>query len=146
VLRALIGSLELTHDLVVQILALQGVTLNVEELAQLVSAETAPTHCSDELLSDFLDGLITSRRGPRDAGLPKREAQRLTNNEALKKLRIAMNFREPQVLLALARGGEPLSKTELGGLFRKPGNKHYRPCSDQVLRAVIRGLNEEPEA
>ncbi len=96
--------------------------------------------CSDQQLGEFLDGLIAERRGPRDPNLPPLTPQPLTNNEVLKKLRIAWNMREAELLATFAAGGREMSKNEVSALFRKRGNKHYRVCSDEVLEAFIRGL------
>ena len=64
----------------------------------------------------------------------------MLKNESLKKLRIAMNYRDDDMLAALAAGGSDLSKSELSALFRKPGHKHYRVCGNQVLRNFIKGV------
>lgn len=99
--------------------------------------------CTDLQLAAFLDGLIVSKRGlrePMPQAQPKPADFRLSKNDILKKLRIAMNFRETQMLETLARGGSTLSKSELGALFRKPSHKHYRACGNQVLRNFIKGL------
>jgi len=68
---------------------------------------------------------------------------RISKNDILKKLRIAMEFKEDQMLSTLESGGTTLSKSELGALFRKPGHKHYRACGGQVLRAFIKGLTTQ---
>jgi uncharacterized protein YehS (DUF1456 family) len=36
-----------------------------------------------------------------------------------------------------------MSKHELSAFFRKPGNRHYRECKDQVLRYFLKGLQEK---
>jgi hypothetical protein len=58
----------------------------------------------------------------------------------LKKLRIALQLKEDDVLRILASGETPLSKRQLGALARKPGNKRYRMCSDEVLTSFLTGL------
>lgn len=116
--------------------------------------------CSDHELGAFLDGLIVSKRGPRDnspaasasqsskKNAPADSAQakaadfRLSKNDILKKLRIAMNYREAEMLSVLELGGSSMSKSELGALFRNPKHKHYRPCGGQVLRNFIKGLTQ----
>ena len=109
------------------------------------------TACSDAELAAFLDGLIVAKRGLKETSLqtpaqaekpptaPEIEF-RLSRNDILKKLRIAMNFREQQMLDTLEQGGSVLSKSELGALFRKPGHNHFRACGNQVLRNFIKGL------
>lgn len=99
--------------------------------------------CSDIELAAFLDGLIVSKRGLREPAQtvePVKEGFRLSKNDILKKLRIAMNFKEQDMLETLKAGGSELSKSELGALFRKPQHKHYRSCGGQVLRNFIKGL------
>lgn len=101
------------------------------------------TPCSDIELAAFLDGLIVSRRGlrkPVQNTAPKPDDFRLSKNDILKKLRIAMSYREQEMLATLKRGGTDLSKSELSALFRAPGHKHYRECGNQVLRNFIKGL------
>ena len=113
--------------------------------------EDGVTLCSDAELAAFLDGLIVAKRGLKEASpeTPWKTKKaptaptvefRLSRNDILKKLRIAMNFREQQMLDTLAQGGSTLSKSELGALFRKPGHNHYRACGNQVLRNFIKGL------
>ena len=111
--------------------------------------EEGYVECSDTELSAFLDGLIVSRRGLRETPVTASPAQspvasaaeqRLSKNDVLKKLRIAMNFREEEMLNTLKLGGAELSKSELGALFRKPKHKNYRACGNQHLRAFIKGL------
>lgn len=99
--------------------------------------------CSDAELAAFLDGLIVSKRGlrePAPAPASKPDDFRLSRNDALKKLRIALSFREPEMLETLKLGGTDMSKSELGALFRNPSHKHYRACGNQVLRNFIKGL------
>ena len=105
--------------------------------------------CSDAQLACFLDGLIVSKRGVREPPLAitdKPANFRLSKNDILKKLRIAMNFREQEMLDTLKAGGSNMSKGELGALFRNPQHKHYRACGNQVLRNFIKGLTEQLRA
>lgn len=102
--------------------------------------------CSDAQLACFLDGMIVAKRGLREPPLPiseKPEDFRLGKNDILKKLRIAMNFREQEMLDTLKVGGSEISKGELGAFFRNPKHKHYRACGNQVLRNFIKGLTEQ---
>ena len=95
---------------------------------------------SHRLLNAFLDGLIIECRGPSDRPLQK--VDRLSNNEILRKLRIALELREDKMLEVMQLGGMPLSRPELSALFRKPNHRHYRHCQDQLLRHFLRGLQE----
>ncbi|GAA6139884.1 DUF1456 family protein [Arenicella sp. 4NH20-0111] len=103
--------------------------------------------CTDGELCAFLDGFVVHQRGlrePAPAPQPsKPDDFRLSKNDVLKKLRIALTFREEDMLETLEIGGSTLSRGELGALFRKPGHKHYRACGNQVLRNFIKGLTEQ---
>jgi uncharacterized protein YehS (DUF1456 family) len=95
----------------------------------------------DRVLQAFLEGLILRERGPRaDNTPPNLHAGALTNNDILKKLRIALNLQELDTQLVFEEGGASVSASEINALFRKPGNKHFRQCSDELLRQFLAGL------
>lgn len=96
--------------------------------------------CSDEVLTNFLDGLILYRRGPSDKPKPTPRTYSINNNIILKKLRIAFELREEDMIDIFARGDFEISGTELSALFRRPGHKNYRHCGDQLLRKFLKGL------
>lgn len=99
-------------------------------------------NCPDRVLASFLDGLIVYRRG-RDESLPPRPPERrVSNNLALKKLRVAFELKDVDMHAIFAEAGFPLSKPELSALFRQPGHKHYRACGDQILRNFLKGLTQ----
>jgi len=91
------------------------------------------------LLATFLNGLINNRRGKREGPQPEPE-QRLNNNIILRKLKIALNYRDEDIIEVVALAGRRLGKPELSSFFRKPGHKNYRACLDQVLRNFLTGL------
>lgn len=64
----------------------------------------------------------------------------ISNNLILKKLRIALDLREEDMLSILELAGFPLTRPQLSALFRKEGHKHYRECGDQILRNFLAGL------
>ena len=103
--------------------------------------------CSDTDLAVFLNGMINDRRGRREGEQPKPES-RINNNLVLVKLRIALNMRAEDILETLALADFRVSKHELSSFFRKPGNKHYRVCQDQMLRNFLMGaqLKYRPKA
>lgn len=94
---------------------------------------------SDTQLAIFLNGLINHKRGKKEGPQPVPET-RLTNNMIFMKLKIALNLKAEDVLEILALAGLRISKHELSAFFRKPDNKHYRECKDQILRNFLRGL------
>ena len=93
----------------------------------------------DVQLAIFLNGLINKKRGQREGEQPEPE-KKLNNNIVLRKLKIALDFKDEQILEVMELAGFPLSKHELSAFFRKPGHNNYRECQTQVLRNFLRGL------
>lgn len=150
VLRRLSFALSLTDEELVRVFSLGGVALRAEQAAALTLRENKEgvVPCSDVKLLAFLDGLILDRRGPREPGAPAAPSVELSNNLILKKVRIALSLQEEDMLGMLREGGESLTPWELTALFRKPGHKNYRPCTDKVLNRFLSGLTARlrPEA
>ena len=73
---------------------------------------------------------------------PRPLEQSITNNTVLKKLRVAFELKEEDVLQLMAATGFQVSKPELSALFRKPGHHNFRACGDQFLRNFLKGLTE----
>jgi len=95
--------------------------------------------CSDLQLAIFLNGLIIDKRGKKEGPQPEPE-RRLTNNIIFRKLKIALDLKNDDVLELLSRAGLHISRHELSALFRKAGHKHYRVCNDQMLRNFLKGV------
>jgi uncharacterized protein YehS (DUF1456 family) len=100
-------------------------------------------NCSDGVLGHFLDGLILHKRGRKEIkpGETRKSDSRLTNNAILKKLRIALELKEDDMLGILKLANVDISKSELTALFRKEGLKNYKECGDQFLRKFLKGLS-----
>ncbi len=125
------------------IFKLGGYEASQPELAAWLRSEGEPGFvlCEDEKLARFLNGLIIKNRGPKGDDIPEPESV-LSNNMVLRKLNIALNLQADDVLKMLKPTEFLLSKHELSALFRRPDNKHYRACSDQVLSAVLDGMEK----
>ncbi len=98
--------------------------------------------CTYEELGVFLDGLIALKRGPSPKKANENDAVMLTNNLILKKLRVALELKEPETELVFNLADVMLSKQELKSLFRKEEHKNFKPCSNALLMAFIEGLEE----
>jgi uncharacterized protein YehS (DUF1456 family) len=98
--------------------------------------------CSYEELGVFLDGLIILKRGPSPKKAESEEVVELTNNLILKKLRIALELKEPETEIIFNLGDAMLSKQELKSLFRKESHKNFKICPDALLMAFLEGLEE----
>ena len=94
---------------------------------------------ADVDLARFLNGLIVHKRGRKDGPQPEPE-QRLNNNIIFRKLKIALDFKDDDILAVMTLADFRLSKPELSAFFRRADHKHFRACQDQVLRNFIKGL------
>jgi uncharacterized protein YehS (DUF1456 family) len=64
----------------------------------------------------------------------------MSNNDILKKLRVALHLRNDEIIEILKLVNFNTSKSELGALFRKEGHPKYMECGDQILRNFLNGL------
>lgn len=112
-----------------------------EEISDWLKNDEDPAfkECDDQLLATFLNGLINTRRGKKEGVQPETE-KRLTNNIILRKLKIALDLKNEDVIALLALAESEVSKHELSAFFRKKGHKHYRECKDQFLRNFLKGM------
>lgn len=142
-LRRLRYALDLDDDALRRLFGLGGAEIDEHAVAAYLARERDAEHVllPPAHLAAFLDGLVLERRGPRDPSAPPRQQDEvLDNNLVLKKLRVALELKEDDLLAVLRAGGLDLSASELGALFRKPGHKHFRPAGDQLMRAFLTGL------
>ncbi|MBJ7536289.1 DUF1456 family protein [Marinomonas transparens] len=95
----------------------------------------------DVEIATFLNGFINTKRGKREGPQPEPE-KRLTNNAIFMKLRIALNLQAEEILDIMALAEFNLSKHELSSFFRKPDNRHYCECKDQILRNFLMGVQK----
>ena len=115
--------------------------VSIEQLHAWFREEDNPAYnaLKDRDLSIFLNALIEDRRGKKQGHKPPVE-QRLSNNNILVKLKIALNFKSQDMLDILELADFSISKHELSAFFRKPNHKHFRECKDQVMRNFLMGL------
>lgn len=142
VLRSLRYILKVSDAKMAEIACLTGCELGEAEMAAFLKAEDEEGYrpCGDRLMAHFLDGLVIFKRG-RDESRPIPPIELpVTNNMVLKKLRVAFELKEEDMLAIFASTGFPLSKPELSALFRKAGHDNYRVCGDQLLRNFLKGL------
>ena len=64
----------------------------------------------------------------------------MVNNDIMKKLRIALQLRDDDIIEILKLANFEISKTELSAFFRKEDHPNYRVCGDQVMRNFLNGL------
>lgn len=64
----------------------------------------------------------------------------MTNNDILKKLRVALKLRDDEIVEILKLVDFRISKSEIGAFCRNENHPKYRSCGDQVLRNFLNGL------
>lgn len=64
----------------------------------------------------------------------------MTNNDILKKLRIALELKDTDIIEILKLADFEFTKSELSALFRNPDHRNYKECGDQILRNFLNGL------
>lgn len=64
----------------------------------------------------------------------------MTNNDILKKLRVALSLRNDDIIHILSLVGFEISKGALGDLFRNEDSPGYVEAGDQILRNFLNGL------
>lgn len=141
ILRRLRYAFDFSDATMVATFAAADHSVTQQQVVNWLRKEDDKAYCAatDRELAIFLNGLINTRRGRRDGEQPQPET-RLSNNMILMKLKIALNMTSDDVLQTLQAAEFCLSKHELSAFLRKPGNKHYRECKDQVLRNFLMGI------
>ncbi len=64
----------------------------------------------------------------------------MTNNDIFKKLRVALSFRDTDIIECLKLVEYDISKSELSAIFRSEDHPNYQECGDQLLRNFLNGL------
>lgn len=141
ILRRLRYALKLSDTHVVRLFSLADCVLDPRFLPKYLAKEEDSSFelLSDELLECFLDGLIIDKRGPRKDGAQP-PGGNLSNNQILRKLKIALQLKDNDLVRILGLAHFKVSKTELSALFRHTSHAKYRPCGNQFLRNFLNGL------
>jgi uncharacterized protein YehS (DUF1456 family) len=141
ILRRLRYTFQLTDTNVIELFAAGGIETNRETISNWLKKDDDPDFVSlyDIDLAAFLNGFITQKRGKKDGDIAKPEKS-LNNNIILRKLKIALNLKDEDILDLLNLADFKFSRHELSALFRKPEQEQFRACKDQVLRNFLMGL------
>ena len=90
----------------------------------------------------FLDGLINTKRGKRDSYVLQINKE-ITNNIILRKLKIALNLKDFDILKLMNSVQADIGKHELSAFFRNPKQSQYRDMGNQYLRNFLHGLQQK---
>lgn len=141
ILRRIRYTFDFNDTKMMAIFALADYTVSREQLSDWLKKEDDPAYknCNDTQLAIFLNGFINERRGKKDGAQPAPEKD-LTNNIIFRKIKIALDLKNEDVLSIMSLANLPISKHELSAFFRRIDHKHYRVCKDQILRNFLAGV------
>jgi uncharacterized protein YehS (DUF1456 family) len=144
ILRRLRFTFDLSDDTMIKIFSLAEMEVSRAEVSAWLKKEDAEGYVkiSDFQFAAFLNGFINSKRGKKEGEQPIPE-KRLTNNIILRKLKIALDFHDDDMLKMLDSVEYPISRHELSAFFRKPDNEKYRICHDQIMRNFLNGMQKK---
>ncbi len=141
IIRRIRYTFDFSDSKMIELFALAEHEVTRAEISDWLKKEDDPAYqpIYDKEMSIFLNGLIIANRGKKEGELPKPE-KRLNNNIVFRKLKIALNLKDDDILEILKLVDMRVSKHELSAIFRNPGQSQYRLCKDQFLRNFIYGM------
>lgn len=141
ILRRLRYTLDLNDVQMTAVFRDGGQEAEVEEIIDWMREDEDPDFdpMTDFALAVFLNGVIVHKRGAKE-GPPHIPERELTNNDILRKLKIAFNFTTDNLQEVFKLVGKSLSAHEITAFFRRADQKQYRALNDQYLRWFLKGL------
>jgi len=64
----------------------------------------------------------------------------MSNNDIFKKLRVALELTNDDIIKIADLVGFKITKSELGDIFRADDHPNFKKCGDQILRNFLNGL------
>lgn len=141
VLRRIRYIFDLSDSKMTAIFSLADLDVSREQISDWLKKDDDDAYksCNDITLATFLNGFINKKRGKKD-GPQIAPENKLNNNIVFRKLKIALDLKNEDVLRILQLANLRISKHELSAFFRRSDHKHFRVCKDQILRNFIMGL------
>ncbi len=144
IIRQIRYTFDYSDDQMIQIFAMADLKVTRSQVSNWLRKEDHPAYqeLTDKQLAYFLNGLINDKRGKKE-GLPREPENRLNNNIKLRKLKIALNMRDEDIIETMALAGLRIGKPELSAFFRNPKHRQYRQCKDQFFRNFLYGIQKK---
>lgn len=141
-MRSIRYILDASEPKMIEICKLGGLPVSQKDMYRflLKDDDTDFELCSDEVMAHFLNGVVIFKRGVDETRPPAPLELPVSNNSVLKKLRVAFELREEQILELVGHAGLKIGKPELSSFLRGREHRNFRPCGDQVLRNFLKGL------
>ncbi len=144
ILRRIRYTFDFSDSKMIEIFGLADYKVTRAQISNWLKKDDDPAYegLYDLQLAIFLNGLIIDKRGKKE-GPPPIPEKRLNNNIVFRKLKIALNLKDHDILEILDLVDLRISKHELSAFFRKPNQSQYRQCKDQILRNFLHGLQKK---
>jgi uncharacterized protein YehS (DUF1456 family) len=144
ILRSIRYTFNYGDDKMIELFGIAGLQVTRTQVCEWLKKEDDTDYKGiyDMQLATFLNGVIIDKRGRQEGALPIPE-KKLNNNIVFRKLKIAFNLKDEDILEILQLANFKLSRHELSAFFRKPDQDQYRPCKDQILRNFLQGLAQK---
>jgi uncharacterized protein YehS (DUF1456 family) len=141
ILRSLRYTFDLNDDQMIDFFGSGGLEVTRTQVCDWLKREDDPELKAiyDHHLASFLNGFINEKRGKKEGEQAVAE-KKLNNNIVLRKLKIALNLKDSDILEILMLVDFQLSKSELSAFFRKPDQSQFKMCKDQIMRNFLHGL------
>ncbi|MDX9696304.1 MAG: DUF1456 family protein [Bacteroidales bacterium] len=141
ILRRIRYTFDLNDTKMINIFGLADLNVSRAQISDWLKKDDDPAfqELSDVHMSTFLNGFIIEMRGKKEGPQPEPE-KILNNNIVFRKLKIALNLKDEDILDIFNLVDMRLSKHELSAFFRNPNQSQYRACKDQFLRNFLQGM------
>lgn len=142
ILRRLRYALDISDVKMVEIFAKSDYKTSTEQIKNMLKKEDDEDffNINDRIMTLFLDGFVIFKRGTNSNDKEIKKEKRLTNNDILKKIKIALSLRSEDILELMELAQSPISKSELGAVLQKKDHKNYKECGDKYIKKLLEGL------
>lgn len=142
VLRRLRYALDISDVKMVEIFQKSDFKTDTVQIKNMLKKEDEEDffNINDRIMTLFLDGFIIYKRGENPNQTVVKKEKRLTNNDILKKLKIALNLKSEDILDILTIAENPISKSELAAVLQKKDHKNYKEYGDKYIKKFLQGL------
>ncbi len=142
IIRRVRYTFDLNDDTMIKIFGLAGYETDRTQISNWLKKDDdedfQPIY--DQYLSTFLNGFIVLKRGKKNEDEEIVNEKRLNNNQIVRKLKIALQLKDVDIMKLFELAKFNISKHEISAIFRNPSQKQYRECKDQFLRNFLHGM------
>jgi uncharacterized protein YehS (DUF1456 family) len=142
ILRRLRYALDISDVKMIEIFGKSNFNVNKDEIRNMLKKEDEEGfyNVNDRIMTLFLDGFVIFKRGDNPKKEEVKKEKKLTNNEILKKIKIALSLKTEDILELMELAESPISKSELGAVLQKKDHKNYKECGDKYIKKLLQGL------